>query len=168
LLRKDSEVFAYLYDNYSQAIYGTIYRIIKNEAVASEVLQDVFLKVWNKSASFDLAKGRLFTWMINIARNASLDKLRSKEIKKDLKTESVDEYVSNNTEDLSNKVIEEHIGIDQWLNKLDDSHRSIFELVYYQGYTHAEVSEELNVPLGTVKTRIRNGLITLRKKLSIE
>jgi RNA polymerase sigma factor (sigma-70 family) len=167
LISKNSDILDYLYEHYSQALYGTIYRIINNEPVATEVLQDVFLKVWNKSSSYNPQKGRLFTWMINMARNAAIDKLRSKEIRQNLKTDSVDEYVSNHTEDYSNKVIEEHIGIDQWLYQLDKNHRFVFELVYYKGYTHAEVSKELGIPLGTVKTRIRNGLITLRRKLSV-
>src|SRR4051812_8907071 len=76
----------YLYDHYSSALYGVISRVLRNEDVAEEVLQDAFLRIWDRIENYDPAKGRLFTWMLNIARNLAIDKTRSKEISKDRKT----------------------------------------------------------------------------------
>ena len=90
LQAKDKSALEHLYDNYSGALYGVIFRVIKNEDIAEEVLQDVFLKIWDRFDQYDSAKGKLFTWMLNIARNQAIDKTRSKEISKDQKTRGIE------------------------------------------------------------------------------
>jgi RNA polymerase sigma factor (sigma-70 family) len=164
---KNIDSFNYLYDNYHPIIYGTILRIVSKEEIASEILQDVFLKIWDKASSYDKNKGKLFTWMINMARYAAIDKLRSKELKKEEKTEQVQDYVTNSVADTQTNFSVDHIGVTSLLDRLDKDHKLIFDLVYYKGYTHSEISKEFDIPLGTVKTRIRNGLKVLRKHLDL-
>ena len=91
---KDRSAFEYLYDHYSGALLGVISRIIKREELAEEILQDVFLKVWDRIGSYDPSKGKLFTWMLNIARNQAIDKTRSKEFSKGKKTGDIYNYVN--------------------------------------------------------------------------
>src|SRR5277367_4391478 len=94
LLRKEQSALEYLYGHYSSALYGVVHRLIKNEDIAQEVLQDAFLKIWDKINSYDPAKGKLFTWMLNLTRNLAIDKTRSKEMSKAKKTDDIDLLVN--------------------------------------------------------------------------
>ncbi len=168
MIRKDQSALDYLYDHYSGALYGVVFRILKNEAIAEEVLQDVFLKVWEKIESYDSAKGKLFTWMMNIARNQAIDKTRSKESSKGRKTDDID-YLVNKID------IQEHsqlpidaIGLKEVLLKLSEDQQFIVNQLYLKGYTQSEVADEFNIPLGTVKTRLRLAMIELRSILDIK
>jgi len=165
LKAKDRSALEYLYDHYAGAMLGVISRIIKKEELAEEILQDVFLKVWDKIGSYDQTKGRLFTWMLNIARNQAIDKTRSKEFSKDKKTGDIDNFVDRiNTEGFVEQRVEV-IGLLQLLKELPDDQRFIIDQHYLKGYTQAEISEEFNLPLGTVKTRMRLAMKVLRKLL---
>lgn len=167
LRRKEKMALGYLYDNYSAALFGIILRIVQNEKVAEEVLQDAFMKVWDKIDSYDESKGRLFTWMLNLSRNLAIDKLRSKEIKKVGKTDDIEDNVYHiESSNLIHQSID-GIGVKELLVKLRDEERLILELIYFKGYTQSEVSESQNIPLGTVKTRLRMALINLRKELGV-
>ncbi len=150
-----------LYDQYGDFIYGLICKIIQYEDLAEIVLQDTFLKVWDKIDTYSLEKGRFLTWMMNIARNTAIDMTRSKNYKQTLKLISL-ENVSPNTETLDLGVKIEHIDIRDIVSKLDDKYSEIIQLLYFKGYTHAEVAEELNLPLGTVKGRVRKAFKDLR------
>ncbi len=168
LIRKDQSALDYLYDHYSAALYGVVFRILKKEEIAEEVLQDIFLKVWDKIESYDPSKGKLFTWMINIARNQAIDKTRSKEVSKGRKTDDID-YLVNKID------IQEHsqlqvdvIGLKDVLLKLSEEQQFIVNQLYLKGYTQSEVAEEFNIPLGTVKTRLRLAMIELRSILDIK
>jgi RNA polymerase sigma factor (sigma-70 family) len=168
LKAKNPSTLDYLYDHYSSALYGIVFRIVRNEDVAEEVLQDVFLKIWDKIEAYDPAKGRLFTWMLNLARNQAIDKTRSKEISKERKTEGIDNLVGK-----IDRVDSEHqnvdaIGLTEVLTKLPDDQRFVIEKLYLEGYTQSEVAEEFNIPLGTVKTRTRMALIELRIILKVD
>ena len=157
----------YLYDHYSQALYGVILRIVGSEDIAQESLQDVILKVWNNISTYDPEKGKLFTWMLNIARNQSIDKLRSKEMRRQIKTDSIGNTVYISDTQISDYSIqEEDIGVKELLDKLNPEQKLIAELVYFKGYTQSEISKEFEIPLGTVKTRLRYALKALRKILS--
>lgn len=158
----------YLYDHYAGAILGVIARIIKKEELAEEILQDVFLKVWDKIESYDASKGKLFTWMLNIARNQAIDKTRSKEFSKGKKTGDIDNFVNRIDHEgyVEQKV--EAIGLQELLKVLPDDQRFIIDQHYLKGYTQAEISEEFNLPLGTVKTRMRLAMKELRTLLKIE
>jgi RNA polymerase sigma factor (sigma-70 family) len=156
-----------LYDHYSGALYGVIFRIIKSEDIAEEVLQDVFMKIWDRFDNYDASKGRLFTWMINIARNQSIDKTRSKEISKARKTGDIENVVSKID---GERYIEQHIegiGVKDILKSLPEEQKFIVEHLYLKGYSQSELAEEFNIPLGTVKTRLRMAMQQLRKTLGI-
>lgn len=167
LKQKDKDALAYLYDHYAPALYGIIKRVVKTEEVAEEVLQDTFIRIWDKIHSYDQGKGKLFTWMLNIARNLAIDKLRSKEFSRKNKTDQLENSVSFIN---SNIYVEQKIkdtGLRDLLHSLSPEQQMIINLVYFEGYTHTEVSEEFDIPLGTVKTRLRSALIRLRKLLNI-
>jgi RNA polymerase sigma-70 factor (ECF subfamily) len=162
LMKKDDKSFSLLYDNYSKSLFGVIYNLIKNKEEAEDVLQEVFVKIWNNIDSYNVSKGRLYTWMLNIARNSTIDKLRSKNYKKSAQNLSTDNFVNlldDNSKE-SNKI--DAIGIKSLLKKLKPKCIELFELLFFQGYTQQEASEELTIPLGTIKTNNRNCLNDLR------
>lgn len=162
LRSKDKLALEYLYDHYSGALYGAIYRIVKKEEVAEEVLQDVFLKIWNRIDSYDPSKGRLFTWMLNLAKNQAIDKIRSKEISRENKTGGIENYVSDvKTGEFAEQQVDS-IGLKEVLAGLPPDQRFIVDHLYLKGYTQAEVAEEFDIPLGTVKTRLRIAMKQLR------
>jgi len=162
LCLRDEKAFSYLYDNYSAALAGIIGQIIPDTETVNDTLQLVFMNIWKKINSYDPGKGRLFTWMLNIARNAAIDKIRSRSYKESLKNQSLPEDVYS----LNNQVTlpgYDDIGLRKLVGRLKDEQKVLIELSYFQGFTHEEISRALNVPLGTVKTRIRSALIQLRK-----
>lgn len=165
LKAQKSSAFEYLYDNYSAAIYGVIVRIVKSEEVAQEVLHDVFMKAWKNINAYSKEKGRLYTWLVNISRNASIDKLRSKEIKNTGKTDSVSDNVHTIDNANSTEQSIDSIGLEKVLDKLSDELRFVIDQMYFKGYTQTEISEEFDIPLGTVKTRARTAMRTLRELL---
>ena len=167
LIAQDKLALEYLYDHFSQALYGIILRIVGSENIAQEVLQDVILKVWNNIGSYDSKKGRLFTWLLNLARNQAIDKLRSKDIQRQIKTDRLGNTVYILDQVKSEYPIkEDDIGIKELLERLVPEQRIVVELVYFRGYTQSEISKEFDIPLGTVKTRLRYALIALRKILN--
>jgi RNA polymerase sigma factor (sigma-70 family) len=165
LKQKNEKAFEYLYDNYSNALYNVVLPVVPDEEFAKDVLQKVFVKIWNNIESYQTDKGRLFTWMMNIARNAAIDFTRSKDGKYGQKNFSLTDYVNTN-DNRTQSVNIETIGISQFLLALPADMKNVLDLVYLKGHTHEEAAELLQMPLGTVKTKVRNGLIELRKKLS--
>jgi RNA polymerase sigma-70 factor (ECF subfamily) len=156
-----------LYDHYSAALYGVISRIIKNEGIAEEVLQDVFLKIWDRIDQYDQAKGRLFTWMLNLARNQAIDKTRSREMGNDKKTNDIDSIVSIVESQNSNQQSVDAIGLKEVLNTLPEDQKFVVTYLYLKGYTQSELAKEFDIPLGTVKTRLRMAMIELRTQLKV-
>lgn len=159
----DEQAFSFLYDHYSKTLYNIILQILPQQEVAEDVLQEVFLKIWQNISSYDTSKGRLFTWMLNIARNQAIDRTRSKEFNKQAKTITITDNVYTKEKGVTSSI--DDIGLKKTLNNLPEDNRKLLELAYYQGYTQDEISKILNIPLGTVKTRIRTTLIHLRKIL---
>lgn len=157
---RENQAFSYLYDNYSAALYGVISPIVNDPELASDVLQEVFINIWRKIESYDPSKGRLFTWMLNIARNASIDVLRSKSYQNSQKNQSLMDTVNWNSSLQTQQT--DTIGLYKLLEKLKEEQRVLVDLAYFKGYTHEEIAEIEGIPLGTVKTRIRNALIQLR------
>jgi RNA polymerase sigma factor (sigma-70 family) len=167
LKKKDQSALHYLYDHYSGALYGVVFRILRKEEMAEETLQDIFLKIWEKIESYDATKGKLFTWMLNIARNQAIDKTRSKENSQERKTDDID-YLVNKIDSRENSQLEvDSIGLKEVLMKLPEDQRFILNQLYLQGYTQSEVAEEFNIPLGTVKTKLRMAMIELRTLMKI-
>jgi RNA polymerase sigma-70 factor (ECF subfamily) len=163
LLQQQSEnAFSYLYDNYSAALLGIINSIVQEKESANDVLQEVFVNIWKKISSYDPSKGRLFTWMLNVARNAAIDKIRSKGHRDSLKNQPFPENVDTNTGRTIAAPDVKDVGLKKILLSLKEEQRILIDLSYFQGYTHEEISKGLNIPLGTVKTRIRSALTQLR------
>jgi RNA polymerase sigma-70 factor (ECF subfamily) len=162
LLKKDDRSFTLLYDNYSKSLYGVIFTLIKDREEAEDVLQEVFIKIWKNIDSYNDSKGRLYTWMLNIARNTSIDKLRSKGFNNNLKNLSADNFV--HILDDNSKTINQidAIGIKEFIKKLKPKCIQIIDLLFFKGYTQQETSDELEIPLGTVKTQNRNCMNDLR------
>ncbi len=168
MIKKDQSVLDYLYNHYSGALYGVVFRILKKEETAEEVLQDVFLKIWDKIDGYDPAKGKLFTWMVNIARNQAIDKTRSKEISKSKKTDDLDILVNRFDRQENFEIPVDTIGLKEVLQKLSPDQLFVVSQLYLKGYSQSEVAEEFNIPLGTVKTRLRLAMIELRSLLDIK
>lgn len=159
---KDQKAITLLYRNYSAALYGVILRIVKQEEVAEDVLQETFVKIWSGFPSYDEHKGRLFTWMLNIARNLAIDKIRSKQYRVSSKTqpmEGTDTYRMVSPDEIK----PDHIGVKEMTNQLNPDQKIIIDMMYFGGYTQSEVAEELGIPLGTVKTRARMAIKFLGK-----
>jgi RNA polymerase sigma-70 factor (ECF subfamily) len=165
LRNRDNKAYAYLYDNYASALYSIILQIVNDAELANDVLQEVFVNIWRRIEQYDITRGRLFTWMMNIARNASIDTLRSKGYQNSRKNQSIQENVDAiPVADIIQPGIDT-IGLRKVLENLKADQRILIELAYFKGYTHEEIAELENIPLGTVKTRIRNALIQLRELL---
>lgn len=156
----DQIAFAEMYDRYSGAINGVISRIVRDVEASQDVLQDTFVKVWKNIQSYDSSKGSFFTWMLNIARNTSIDALRK--LKKEGKTEIQNWDTAVGVVGAVQQNINS-IGLRKLVDKLPDEQRIMIEYIYFQGYTQQEVADELNMPLGTVKTRTRLAMRELRK-----
>lgn len=166
LSKKDRKGMSILYDNYSGALYGVICKVLADEELAQDTLQEVFVKIWQRFDNYDTSKGKLFTWMLNIARNAAIDVTRSKNFKKDAKTNSTDKSVYDGNEPSETPKID-HIGLKEILKTLKPEHKEIIDLIYFNGYTQAETAEELGIPLGTVKTRVKLAMKHLREVVTL-
>lgn len=160
---RDTKAFSYLYDHYSGALNSIIFQILNDVDLANDVLQDVFINIWKKIETYDSTKGRLFTWMLNIARNASIDTIRSRSYQNTQKNRSLSDNVDSYGKSQVAELNIDNIGLKKILEKLKEEHRVLIELAYFKGYTHEEIAEIETIPLGTVKTRIRNALIQLRE-----
>jgi RNA polymerase sigma factor (sigma-70 family) len=152
-----------LYDMYSSSLYGVIARIVIDTATSEDVLQETFVKIWHSFSGYSSEKGRLFTWMVNIARNLAIDKIRSKDFKNQNKNQELENNVTFIDEQRNTVYKPELLGIKELVGTLKPEQKSILDLVYFKGYTHVEVADELGIPLGTVKTRLRMAIQQLRK-----
>lgn len=161
--KKDSNAFEKLYDMYAENICGVIYTIIKDHERSQELCQDVFVKIWTKSDTYDTSKGRFFTWILNIARNAAIDELRSKTHKNNKKNLQLDSFVGilEHDKDLNTKI--DTIGLQSLLKGLKEKCILLIDLLYFKGYTQKEAAETLQKPIGTIKTRIRACISEIRK-----
>lgn len=159
---KDEKAFETLYGMYSDSMHGVIYNIVRDNAIAEEVMQDVFVKAWHKSDSYSSKKGRFFTWLLNISRNAAIDKIRSKAYKNSKQNLDATFFVDilETRENLDKKT--DAIGIKKFVTKLAKKCKEVIELLYFKGYTQSEASEALDMPIGTIKTRNRNCIQELR------
>ena len=165
LKSRDSRAFSYLYDNYSSSLYTVIAQLVNDMEIANDVLQEVFINIWRKIESYDPVKGRLFTWMLNIARNASIDTLRSRSYQNSQKNQPLQENSELLEGGRLSAINVDNIGLKKVVERLKKEHRVLIELAYFKGYTHEEISQIEDIPLGTVKTRISNALMQLREYL---
>lgn len=164
LKARNEKHFGYLYDHYSPALYGIALKVLNDESAAGDVLQEIFLKIWRSIERYDADKGRLFTWMVNIARNTAIDTLRSRAQKSGLKIHELGPNAQG-TDQLAVLPVVDHLGLAKVVEQLNKEQRVIIDLAYYKGCTQEEIARILDIPLGTVKTRMRNAVIQLRNIL---
>jgi RNA polymerase sigma-70 factor (ECF subfamily) len=148
-----------LYDRYSEALYGLVLRILRDELLAQDVLQESFVNIWKKADTYSSKKGTFFTWSMNICRNKAIDELR----KRGRKTEVQEELSAEEGSGFSPAQNIEGIGIKDLLSDLPEDQEDVLHLMYFRGYTQQEISDEYSIPLGTVKTRARSGLKKLKE-----
>ena len=163
LRQKENQAFSYLYDHYSGALYGIINQIVADTELSNDVLQETYVNIWRRIDTYDAGRGRLFTWMLNIARNAAIDKTRSKGFQQSQR------QISLADEEMIPAIVRpgvDDLGLKKMILKLKDEQRLLIDLSYFQGFTHEQIAKALDIPLGTVKTRIRSALTQLRALLS--
>jgi RNA polymerase sigma factor (sigma-70 family) len=162
-----TQSFSILYEMYGGTLLDIIYRIIPNHSEAEDILQECMIKIWTAGQTYDSTKGRLFTWMLNIARNQAIDRYRSKDYRKqkvmDELTNSVQAIDCQKSQNQSIDVI----GIRNLTENLRAPLLEVLDMVYFKGLTHVEAAEVLHLPLGTVKTRLRSAINELKKKCEI-
>jgi RNA polymerase sigma-70 factor (ECF subfamily) len=166
LKARSQKAYSILYDNYAPTLLGIICKVVRNTEDAENLLQDTFVKVWKNIDSYDAGKGRLFTWLLNIARNTAINFLRSQRSieQTDIQTLADGVYTEGNS--LTDSINVSHIGVNDTVSRLDPKLRQIIDLIYFEGYTQQEVADNLNMPLGTVKTRTRMALQQLKNLFS--
>jgi len=163
---KNVDAFEELHKMYAENVCGIINTIVNDEAIAKELCQDVFLKVWQRSELYDSSKGRFFTWLLNMARNKAIDYTRSKQFKIKKKNHSLDLFVDiyeKPSEDDSGKG--DYEGLKKMLHQLKKACVELIDKLYFKGCTQKVAAETLGIPLGTVKSRNRNCLKELRQNL---
>lgn len=165
LKKNERTAFEFLYDHYSGALFNIISKTLRDEEKAADVLQECFLKIWKNIESYNPEKGRLFTWIMNIARNGAIDAVRAEgrkpamdDIENTVVLNEKDTYEDSQTVSSDMKAI---------VDMLRPERKILIDMAYFQGYTHEEISEELSIPLGTVKSRIRTALQELKQYFAV-
>ncbi len=166
LKERNEAAFSYLYDHYAGALMGVIFRIIENRELSEDILQEAFVKIWNNFSQYDSSRGRLFTWMVNLARNLAIDTLRSKAFKNQRKIHQTEDSVSNVGDPATGSGNFDALGVRKYVDLLRADQKQIIDLAYFGGFTQEEISQRLGIPLGTVKTRMRAAMVELRKIVS--
>lgn len=168
---KDASALSELYDIHSKYLYTIIYYILRDEAEAEDLLQEVFIQIWEKIDSYDKTLGNPLAWLTRVTRNKSIDRIRSKSFKNRSSETDIERFFdlsedskSSNPENVST-MNQEKIEITNALKLLNDNQRDLIEFAYFRGYSQSELAEYFNIPLGTVKTRMRAAMMTLREKL---
>jgi RNA polymerase sigma-70 factor, ECF subfamily len=163
LQKGSDEAYQYLIDRYSAMLFGVIGRIVNDKDDAQNILQDSFVKIWMNIERYDASKGRLATWMLNVARNTAIDFTRSKIYSQRSKNQNIENNVGFETDSLRTQTTVDTIGLRQIVGKLPPQCREIIEWMYFEGFTQQEIADNKGIPLGTVKTRTRLALVELRK-----
>jgi RNA polymerase sigma factor (sigma-70 family) len=151
-----------LYDLYAPALFGIISKLIKYDDLAEDILQETFVKTWKSINKFDPQKGKLFTWMARIAHNAAIDFLREQAGVRKLKTLGIDMVFFQVEKNYPVNYNTDTIGVRELINVLPQLQKQILDLIYFQGYTQVEVSDRLQIPLGSVKSKLRYAILLLR------
>lgn len=149
-----------LYENYADSLYGVIQKVISDEDTAQDVLQETFIKIWRYAKKYDSSKAKLFTWLYRIAYNTAIDKIRSQKNKsgKEVQIETSSVYKIT-----SNELNQDVLDIKKHLKSLDEKYQIVINALFFEGMTQQEASDELEIPLGTIKSRLKIGLREMRK-----
>lgn len=154
-----------LYDRYSDVLYGIILRVVKDEMTAMDVLQDSFVKIWQKADQYDPNKSKLFTWLLQVARNTAIDQLRSDKKSGEREIQMTDPIVNRIKEEGPDP---DALDVQDHVKKLDPKYQEVIEALFFKGLTQQEASEYLDIPLGTVKTRLKIALRQLKDVFGVE
>ncbi len=167
--RGDQQAFAAFYDRLSPLVHGVVRRVVRDPAQSEEVSQEVFVEIWRTAVRFDADRGTARTWALTMAHRRAIDRVRSEQAARDRTQRVVDSEHARAYDEVSERVEVgfEHDQVRTALGTLTDLQREAVQLAYYQGYTYREVAELLDTPLGTIKTRMRDGLIRLRDALGV-
>jgi RNA polymerase sigma-70 factor, ECF subfamily len=173
IARRDATAVAELYDRHCRVLYGIALRILRSASDAEDVLQDVFVRVWTRADSYDERLGAPGAWLTRIARNRAIDKLRARATRGDAHPPSLDELNALERTTVSDQPSPETTAeqsqtrhdIRGALALLPDEQRTLIEAAFFEGYTHSELADRFGLPLGTVKTRIRSGMLAMRQRL---
>lgn len=158
----DQSAISDVYDRYSDALFGICLKVLKNNTgMAEDAFQEAMVKIWKYASSYDPKKGRLFTWILNITRNTAIDYWRKMDKRSQIQNDITDVHVSN--PNLTKTQNTDTIDVTKQLDNLSSDERDVIELAYFSGMTHQQISGQLELPLGTVKTRIRRGITKLKK-----
>ena len=163
VVRKDEAALSALYDRYSGLVYSEAKRILRDSGAAEEILQDLFYQVWRTASRFEPARGSLAGWLLVAARNRAISKLRRKTEKNELDENGVDLRVNVESSAAQKLLLEKVRAV---MGRLPDGQRLALECAYFEGMTHSEIAAKTGEPLGTVKTRIRSAMETLKQVLS--
>ena len=160
---RDEKAYSYLYDKYSSALYGIIYKIVKDTDEANDILQEVFINIWKNIEQYNTEKGgTLFTWMLNIARNKAIDKYRQKNRIAIHQRNILQDSMAN--QHIKSAMLKtDGIDISKMVNKIKPELKQLIDLHYFKGYTHQEITALTEIPLGTVKTKMRMAMEELKK-----
>jgi RNA polymerase sigma-70 factor (ECF subfamily) len=160
LQERNDKAISLLYEHYGDTLYGVAYKVVRDEELAQDVLQESFVKIWKKSDSYDATKAKLFTWLFRITRNTAIDKLRSI----NTKTEREIQIDISNVYNVGiQSTRPELLDVRENLYKIDNKYQIVLDALFFQGMTQQEASEELDIPLGTIKSRLKIGLRELKK-----
>lgn len=151
-----------LYDNYSNALFGIAVRVLRHEAFAEDALQRSFLKIWNNFDQYDEGKSTLFTWMAQIVRNTAIDIKRLKSFQTEQKSDSFDPIVHNDREIT---IDTDQLDVAKMIAGLDEKYAFVLEYLYLRGYSQSELADEFDMPIGTIKTRVKKAVQLLRDHL---
>ena len=160
LQERNEKAISLLYEHYGDTLYGVAKKVVRDDELAQDVLQESFVKIWKKSDSYDATKAKLFTWLFRITRNTAIDKLRSVNTKSDKEIQMDVSDVYNLGVD---SIRPEFMDVRENLDKIEDKYQIVLEALFFQGMTQQEASDELNIPLGTIKSRLKIGLRELKK-----
>lgn len=160
LQERNEKAISLLYDNYADTLLGVANKVVRDPELAQDVVQESFIKIWKKADSYDPSKAKLFTWLFRITRNTAIDKLRSVNTKSDKEIQIDVSDVYNLGVD---SIRPEFMDVQENLDKIEDKYQIVLEALFFQGMTQQEASDELDIPLGTIKSRLKIGLRELRK-----
>ena len=166
LRNKEQRAISIVYEKYGEALMGVIFRLLGDQERSEEALQETFLKIWKYGDSYDPEKSRLFTWMMTIARNTAYDASRKKSFRDRKRIQPLENHVSIIEKANSVQTYTDAIGLQELIDKLNTKYATIIDILYFQGYTQSEAAKELDIPLGTVKTRVRKAFQYLKQMLS--
>jgi RNA polymerase sigma-70 factor (ECF subfamily) len=164
VIARDGRAIGELYDRHSRLLYGLILRILRNRSEAEEVLQEVFVQVWTRADTYNVELGAPVAWLVRIARNRAIDQIRSNSVRART-AEATPLPPPVETPEARAVMSEQQRAIARALETLPLEQRELIEHAYFQGLTQSELAERFHLPLGTVKTRVRTGMMTLRREL---